>query len=647
MRHLSAFLTVALVLVQPAPAGEFAARVPADTLLYIESRDVPENYERYMASPLGESLQAFDWKNAVVFFSQLAEGEEEEDTELSSEEQIEMLESFESRLSTLLSFLSGDHVVTVGQFTDVVDVFSANQELRKEGMMEEMDQEEADPEELERLEREKELDATEIASLFGTISMLADVRDDKDLEAELASLMTDLQPLLHPLPGQIRSTTKTREDITFYSLKISLTENAPVFGLFTFVHEGVWALAFTEQQIHTLADHMRTAPGSPLASSPAFQQAVRSSEGADAFSYLDFSKLDRLFRHALKTQENLPSSGNMSPEGFLDWMDFGALLPITQSTRLVDNGVRTNGQFGFKRETALSRILFSEDTSPAPTPPFLHRDISQFTVMNWHLGDFWTRLETELMKMAPEAAAGLGMVRMLATGQLGFDIKLQFLDHLDSGLVFIQTIDPEVMAEMQTALQSEDPAKLLEVSAEHPTGGQNYLIGLELKNEAPVREAIDRLVRRFNPQGAPEPQMLAGIEILNPIPQGAAGGLLDDFLNIAFMDGWLLVSIGTTRLLEQAVQASGQEDLRIWQDAGFQSLRAALSEKPDSMQYSSGAQQMDALNMMQSSLRFLAEPSSAEVPDFSSLGTFMKAMLQTSTRQGLKITTDSFLEFQD
>ncbi|MEX0979013.1 MAG: hypothetical protein WDZ48_09190, partial [Pirellulales bacterium] len=42
-------------------------------------------------------------------------------------------------------------------------------------------------------------------------------------------------------------------------------------------------------------------------------------------------------------------------------------------------------------------------------------------------------------------AAGMGMARMLATSQLGFDLKLQFFDHLDSGLVFVQSLDSEVI----------------------------------------------------------------------------------------------------------------------------------------------------------------------------------------------------------
>lgn len=645
MRILLLPATALLLFTYPAMAGEFARYVPADTPLYMESRDVPGALERLQGSPLGESLQAFDWKGAVVFFLQLADSSRDgQNTSFDGDTLVPLLDGLASGYQTLLNHFNGDWAISISGLNEVMQVFAENQDVRAEFFLDEVLDEEVDeddPELLAQLEREAELDATELAAMLGTFSLLADVREEASLEELLLGWMQGLTSA----GGFARISSEERDGTTFHSLRTADPDTA--IGLFWFIRDGVWGMAFTQNRIRDLAGFLTVPPPRALASRPDYQEAVRETAGTDSFTFVDIAALDRLLRRAADEAGDLPASGNLNAQRLMDWLSLGAVLPLTQGTRLEGNGVRTTSRLGFKRETALSRLLFDEESGPFPQPAFLHRDLAQFSVGNWHMGRFWTRLEQELMQLAPEAAAGLGMARMLATGQLGFDVKLQFFDHLDSGLLYAQEIDPEVMAELQKAMATEDPAEILRVSSEHPTSGQNYLIGLELKNEEMIRSSIDRLLTRFFPQGAPEPELIEGIEVINPVPPGLAGGMFDDFLHLAFLDGWLLIALGERSLLEQAVTASQDETLQIWRDPEFLQLRAELPQEASGLQYTSGSMQEDALEMMKSSLAMLAKDVDAEFPDFSPLAAYLDAILQTTTRNGLVVKTESFMKFRN
>lgn len=640
---VSAFFFALPALAEP----DMARLLPADTFLYIESRDLPGTVDRYAASPLGNHLAELDWKQIFLFLNTLAPGGQDDPPP--PEAETGETEDVLADARKIRDHLSGDVVLAMGRLEALLEVFAANQEVRAEFFLNDIvgeDLDAEDPELQAQLEREKELDAAELAALLSTVTLLAEVENTDDLQRLLTSLMQRALPALEPPNERLRYTEEEKQGITRYSLQVSLSDQAPAVGLFWFIQEDVWAIAFTETRLEELADAFLTPPDPSFASSPRVQQAVEAYPESDSFTFLDLTFLDLVLRQGAARAEALPANSPMSPERLLDWLALDALLPITQGTTLEENAFRTTGQFGFQRETALSRLFFDEQSEPVDLPPFLHRDVPQFNLADWHIGRFWTRLETELMQLSPQAAAGMGMVRMLATGQLGFDIKLQFFDHLDSGLLLIQSMDPEVMQDLEQAMADGDSARILEVNAEHPTGGQNYLIGFEMKNGEIIGESLDRLITRFHPQGAPEPEIFLGEEILHPVPPGAAGGMLNDLVSLARVDNWLLVSIGTPDLLHQAITASRNEDLQLKADPDFQALRDKLPAGATALNYTSGAQQETAVKMMQSSLEMLLPEPNDGIPDLTPLGTFMDRMLQTTSREGLVITTEACLELK-
>jgi hypothetical protein len=649
-RHLAcvASCVAAYLLAFPALAESDLARLlPADTFLYIESRDLPGTMDRYAASPFGDRLAELDWNQILLFLNSLVPDRPADppSPETKAEETADVL----ADAREIRGYLSGDVVLAMGGLESVIEVFAANQEVRAEFFLDEIVGEEldaADPELQAQLEREKALDAAEFAAMLSTLTVLAEVENPDSLKRLLISLVQQALPALQTPDGRLRYTEEDRQGITQYSLQVSVSDQAPAVGLFWFIQEDIWALAFTEARLQQLADALVVPPDPSFASSSRVQQAAGSYPESDSFTFFDLSFLDLVLRKGAAQAENLPAGSPMSPERLLDWLALDALLPITQGTTLEEDAFRTTGQFGFQRETALSRLFFDEQAGPVDLPPFLHRDVPQFNLADWHIGRFWTRLETELMQFTPQAAAGLGMVRMLATGQLGFDIKLQFFDHLDNGLLLVQAMDPEVMQDLQQAMNDGDAARILEINSSHPTGGQNYLIGFEMKNREVIQQSLDRLMTRFHPQGLPEPGIFLGEEILHPVPAGAAGGMLNDLVRLAMLDNWLLVSIGSPDLLQEAIIASQDPDLQLATDPEFQALRDRLPAGATALNYTSGAQQETAVRIMQSSLEMLLPEPNDGIPDLTPLGTFMDRMLQASSREGLVISTEAYLELK-
>jgi len=258
------------------------------------------------------------------------------------------------------------------------------------------------------------------------------------------------------------------------------------------------------------------------------------------------------------------------------------------------------------------------------------------------LGEGWTRLQQELTVFSPQAAAGLGMMRMLATGQLGFDILMQFLDHLDSGWVLQQSLDLEVF-EAFSKLNDEnmDHAEALELSMSHPTGGQNFLIGFELRNREPIEAAMQRLLNRFSPGAPAEPELYADHEVFFPIPESFQGAELARALSYTLTDTYLLVAVGRPEPLFRALDALADPDLRLANQPWFPEMRAQFPEHAQTFSYASGAQQRQGIEMMKYSLELLNLDGAFKLPDLEPLAGLVERSVSTTMREGLVIEQES------
>ena len=627
----------------PATAGEFARVLPEDAFLYVEVLDLPQLTTKQKDTPFGKALAQLDWKTLLLQLTQLEDAAVPED--LKEEGLLEVLNRMESAYNTISDQMNGSWVMAVGDLSTPIKVFSEHQGIRAEFLLDDMTMEsleEDDPKVLEQLKQQEELDLKELASLLGEISFYADVQDTTSLAGTLETWAKDLEPVLSEM-DKVAYTTRDMDGVTLYGLSYTHSEAVPSIGLHWFLHKDVWVTTFTSASLEQALTRLVTPPAASLRAHPDFQETYPKGETTDTFTYFNMPVMDTWFRMAAEEAGDLPQTGNLNAEKILDWLGLDALLPITQTTLLEAEGSTTDLRMGFRRETGLSRLLLGEP-EPVELPSMLHKDFPQFTAANWSIGAFWTRLETELMNLAPEAAAGMGMARMLATGRLGFDIKLQFFDHLDSGVIFVQTMDPEVMAELNKAMESDDPSAILAANSEHPTGGQNYLIGYETKNEEQIRVAMDRLMTRFFPTGKPAPEVVQGVEVFNPIPPGAAGGMINELVHFAFVDGWLLVVIGERDLLDEAIAASQDEALQIRKDPSFQALLAQLPADAFQLQYASGEQQEQAMKMATSSFQMMA-PEGLEIPDLSFMAELYHQMLQATTRDGLILELKSIVTF--
>ena len=136
--HFPARLVAALTLpaLLPALAGDFDSVTPADHLVYLELRELPAISEHVNASPLGKAYRDFDWKSAALQLFRLSqldpEMAEAGAPDISEEELTRVLDRVERGWSTLSDHMNGDWVMTLGNFEDTMDVFSANQDIREQ-----------------------------------------------------------------------------------------------------------------------------------------------------------------------------------------------------------------------------------------------------------------------------------------------------------------------------------------------------------------------------------------------------------------------------------------------------------------------------------------------------------------------------------
>lgn len=643
----------------PLSAENFARHIPAGSLLYVEGREMAAVQQRFRDRGAFGDLEDLDWKKLTVQLYQigLASGgiQTPEEDELTPDELTELLENFEEQWTQIRSHLSGDFAFAIGNFRDLPAVFretsARRKELQAQALTEGLEGDEELSEEQQalleaRLEEEERLDLQEAGSILGKFQFWIDVQDAPQLEKTLQEWM---EQWVEGDPDFLFTRTEA-EGARLYALRGS--ESDPSAPSLNWTLEGnVWIITFTPESLQSAVRAFKTPLENALADARGYQEALDFIGPADIFMYWDVAPLGALIKEALEALPENPAPnpflGNLPRAGaVLDWLEPSAVLPYSLGTRIEADGIRTRGRYGFTRETALARILTDPDPQPAALPSFLHRDVQQLASVHWHPGKGWTRLETELMGIFPQAAAGMGLVRMLASGQVGFDLKLQLMDHLNGSMLLVQQIDPEILEKMMELGQKGNAAGVMQLQMKNPTGGQNYLLALGLENEAAVREAFDRLLLRFHPEGIPDPETFSEQEIYYPVPDSLQGGSFHRLVSYSFIDGYLLIAVGNDLLLKDAILASGDPQLQLTGQPEFQALRKRFPADALGLEYSSGELQKKAMQLMQASMGMLqAQVADLDLPDLSSLTELFRHAMSVTVRNGWVTEVEGWIEF--
>jgi hypothetical protein len=650
MKRIPFLLLISFTGLVQAQADSFARHISDDHLLYVETRDIPGYRIKMAQTPIAKVFEEIDWKELTVQLVEVARQNLEspsQDTPSPSPEDLRtLLVRVEKQWQDISSHLSGDMAFAMGSFESVLETIEKNKSLRMNlwepdaGPVGDAQEEDLQ----QRLLEEAQLDSSELNSLLGQFSWWMQVKDGVDLETKLENLFSNLLQQQTTSPLELQSLTWNDQSV--YALTPALSEKG--LGLYWAIYKDTWLITLNEEKLRENLSRLDQAPENALTSSPAFQDAATFVGDTDAFIYFNPARIDTLLRRFLPESAGPNPMGLPTTEALLNWLALDALLPYTSGSELSEQGFLMKSRMGFTRETSLSRIVIDPNNSPARIPAFLHRDFYQISSSHWHIGEGWNRLEKELMTLAPQAAAGMGMARMLATAQLGFDLKLQFFDHLAGGLVFVQSLDPEVMEAMARASQQQDPANIMKVSMEHPTGGQNFLFGLELHNKTEVEEAMQRLMSRMHPQGVPEPETFANHLIYSPIPDGFQGGMFTGALTFAFTDEYLLIAIGNPDLLKQALDAQSDEELQLRNHPPFTSLRARFPDEAQTLEYATSEQQLNGLRMMEVSLSMLQEKHpDLQLPDLQKLAGILDRTIGITTRKGLVFEQDMYISFSE
>lgn len=640
-------------------AENFSSHVPAGGFLYLEARDVPGYRQRLAEVPALQKLADLDWKKLTLQLYQIALENEDglriNGDEPSVDDMRALLTGLETRWQELNKHFNGDIAFSVGNFKDVASIFRFNQRMREtlELAFGDMpNEEDMTPEQQakleERLAEEARLDALEGAAILGQFKLWIDVKDGAALETKLLSWSTELLATFNQSADEQGVVVQQPwENLTLYG--IAPADQTDIPTLCWAIKDDVWVVTFSMEALKGSLQNLAAPPSDALSVRPAYQEALAFIGPADFMFYGDLTPAHLLLKDVIT---ELPDSdepgpfGGQLPEKVLNWVALDAFLPYVIGSRLDAEGIRTRGRFGFSRETALSRIMIDPEAGPAHIPAFLHKNFNQFAAFNWHLGEGWNRFEKEVMALSPQAAAGLGLGRMLASGQVGFDLKLQLMDHLNGQIVMVQNIDPTVLEKMMAAAKAEDPAAIMQVQMSHPTGGQNYLLGLGMKNEEIVRDSLNRLMTRFHPQGLPEPVLFENHELFYPVPADLQGGTFQKLISYTFLDGYLLIAVGDDNLLKNAVSASQDPALQLSQAEDFKAIQAKLPQDADTIEYTSAEQQQNAMKLLQSSLSMMqTENPGLEIPDLTVLADLIRQSMAVSVRKGLIYEINGLMQF--
>ncbi len=635
-------------------------QIPADTLAVLHIRNVPSLSSAWNRSPMGEAFAAFEWAELlqqILLAGEPSESGDEETTPDPASLRRHIEEATEN-WSRFHPYLSGEALFVIGDLADALRLTHANKALR-ETLYEDIDWEKEgeDPAFDAALQREMELDARETLHYLRAFLCMAEVRDGSGLLAFLEkTIREDLleqeagdqveELLVHDWKGLPVYSLATRPDEDADERTRQLLALEP--SIWYTVSNGVLYLTLSEEGLRDALERQTNPPASRLPELATLTSADASTP-MDIGFLVNFPRLDALLRIPLGTTGNDPSS-TPSPTQFLDWLSLDALLPYIGGLRVGEEGLHTRGRFGFRRETPLSRLLLDPSEAPAPTPPFVHRNLVQVSTAQWSLGRFLTTLEQELASLSPGVATRLAGARMAATGLLGVDIKAHFLDQIASEFLLAQDVDVGILHEMLDLTQSlespEDLEKMAKFQRENPTNGQYILLALEIKDREVVSGFLQTLAARLNPQGPKPPEEYKGVTLHFPLPDRGESGPSPKILGYTFLENHLLVSLGNPHLLRQAIDAHQDPALRLWTDPAYQDFHEKHAGAPGQMlEYASGRAQDGAATLLQRSLGTLLELRGGTLPDIRPLVSTLRRVIGVTRRLGLLYETEGFLEY--
>ncbi len=637
-------------------ARDFTRHLPAGSLFVLQTYDLPAQTEAHAEVPAMKALKQMDWKTPLAFWydQMLLSAEMSEDVPVptSGEEFREILDILSDRFGEILSHLNGNLALAVGDFQEPMRVFREHQAIRRESYgLDEAEPGQTPEDSPELMEQEEALGAAEMRAIAGELIFMADVKEGQQLMDKISGWMTDMLQKQTEEEGRIELQQLDWDGTPVYTLASTASgededggEDLP--SLWWTAQDGVWMLAGTETALRDAIASLTTPPENPLAQDPAYQDSIAFLEEQDTVFYINLPRLDPLMRNALIDDDAAPDQGpnGMSPAKIMDWLGLDALLPYAIGLRMDSEAMTGRGRLGFSRETPLSRILVEPGMEPVPTPAFLHRDFGQVSTVRMSIGRMIRQLEKEMTTLDPQIAMGVTMGKAMLNGQIGMDIQTQFLDHFGDTLITVQETDTEAMQAIMEASRNEDPQATMEIMQRYPTGGQNYLIAVQVNNLQAVSGAMNTLLALLHPSGLPEPEMFRGHPIHNPMPPGG-GASSQGMMRYTFLDNYLLVAVGNPTLLHKAITASNEPGDRLANDPEYLALRDRF---PDAqyVDYASGAQQAASWNIMNTSFSSLMTDAQ-EMPDLSALRDSVQGSISVMTRQGTVYEAQSITTFQE
>ncbi|GEM_PF-2234340 len=676
-------------------AMDFTDVAPANSLMVLQLRNVAEFRERWEASPMGIAVEEYDWEQLFLTMALMGqkeemeafemmkeimeEGEDLDELELEKPEEIdpeefrqEMAEARE-KLEEMKGHFTGSMAVVVGDMREMTEMMIKHAPIIEE-LYKDVDwesEEDEDPVFDKAFNEEMRLEALQTRAIAKDFWFLAEVEEGEKLLETLSTWIKE--ELQEQEDEEIPMTLETLEEdgLTFYHMEMDLEdldeeeyneEDKALLKLepqpwWTVNAEGVFVFAVTEEGLRKALAHLDNPPAETLSTSEGYQQSHAHLGESDLLVYLNLPALEAPIRSMALAEEKQSKAmnaamgleeeeeGPMDVTKLMDWLALDALLPISVGMTMEEDRILSRSRFGFSRESALARILVDPSEFAPPQPAFIHKDLPQVSLGNWSLKRFYEQIEKEAGVLMPEAAAGLMMGRMMLAQQIGLDPKLQLIDHLGTGIVAAQEVDMAVLDQMldlaQAAEEEGDVEELMAFNQKNPTNGQYYLIGLQVANRDAVSGALNTLLSKLHPEGLPEPADYKGVPIHSPIPKAAGEMVNPDLFTYAFLEDYLVLSVGSPRMLHRAVDALKDPDLRLWKDADYLELRDSLPAEGHFLEYNSGAQQAAAMQTLQRSVPMMMglEPNSGEIPDFSKLGTAVKDAMGVTKRSEFAFET--------
>ncbi|MDF3128499.1 hypothetical protein P0Y35_04765 [Kiritimatiellaeota bacterium B1221] len=555
-------------------ATDFSSYLPDNITLLIESRAIPEQKELWEKTPFYLSLQEVNWE---IIMRTLDSGDEEFD----ADEVIQIFTEIQNTWNALQSQLDDAFVFAIGDLNKIIESSQAFDDETEEVT------EEEDPE-LFAIQEQQGLDFLQV--IMGTFYTMADV---KDMDAVDTLLSESVERLIQTDEDELFAKYDQDE---IRGLEFMEDEKSMGLGLYWALEQNILILGYTTDAVQRQRDWIQSPPVNALDRKEDYLHTRENAlEDYHVLSYIPVGTI--LNQIAAFFNESDEVEDLEMIKKIWDWVDPSAMLPMSYSFRLGENRMSARTMAGFKHECGLQKLFLSPRGKSAPKPSFTHKNFGSISTIAWSLPRFYAALEAELPKISPQASAALGMGRMMASGQLGFDFKLQLLDHLGDGFVAFQTIDPKVVDQVLEAENQEDPEALLQLLEQHPTQGQYTLMGIELKNTDAIQRTVNILIGKIHPQGAPEPESYRGVNLYYPIPEGGVGAAQKTLVSYAYLDNYLLIAMGDPNLLHMAVDAHQDPALQIWGQDEYTQLRDQFPFEAQGQDFSSG-QMLNAVMSM-------------------------------------------------